>query len=302
VDLFMQQDFAALEALAETFRKEQSRTSSGIWKLSLFNSGVRSAFHSGIKDDHYWIDAKKAASAWVKLYPNSATAHLAYAQMLINRGWSYRGSGYAHTVDPKDWAPFQKHIQEARSYLEKNKEVGSRDPRWYETMSIVARAQSWQEAEYAPMLKEGLERYPSFYQIYFAAIEYYAPKWGGDAQSIESFARESLGRTQSLEGFGMYARIYWYASQTQYKESLFSDSLVDWPTMKKGIDDVLKKYPDSWNINSFAKFSCLSRDKPKTAELIARIDGAPLMSAWGNAETFSRCREWALSGRSTLKN
>lgn len=293
VDLFSQQDFAALEALANTYRREQSRTSSGLWKLSLFNGGIDSAFHKGIKDDRFWTGARQSADEWVRRFPDSATARLAYAQMLINRGWSYRGTGYARSVRPQDWEPYRRYVQQARSYLEQHKDIASTDPRWYETMAAIAYQQSWPEADFTRLLNEGLDRHPGFYQIYFAAIEYYAPKWGGDAQSIERFARESLRRTQALEGFGMYARIYWFASQAQYDERLFTDSLVDWPTMMKGIDDVLKSYPDSWNVNNFAKFACLSRDKAKTAELIARIEGAPLLQAWGSVENFTRCKEWA---------
>ena len=91
----------------------------------------------------------------------------------------------------------------------------------------------------------------------------------------------------------MYARIYWYASQTQYGTRLFTDSLVDWPKMKRGIDDTLSKYPDNWNINNFAKFSCMSGDKVKTAELIKRLDTPPIQYVWGSMNYFLSCKTWA---------
>jgi hypothetical protein len=118
---------------------------------------------------------------------------------------------------------------------------------------------------------------------------------GWQCGGYRTIAREGLERTRPIEGFAMYARIYWYASQTQYDDRLFSESLVDWTAMKSGINEVLNKYPDSWNINNFAKFACLSKDKAKTAELIARITDAPLMAVWRTPSFFQQCKVWASS-------
>ena len=287
------EQFSALEALSARYRSAKSRTSSGIWHLTLFYSGVSSAFHTDRKEQEFWLKADRSAKRWIVNYPDSPTGHLAYARMLLNHGWNFRGSGYANTVEPQNWKPFHDYVQQARAYLEKNKDVASSDPYWYELMAVIAYAQGWPESEFSRLISEGLQREPAFYQTYFAAIDYYAPKWGGSIEAIEQFAREGLERTRSSEGFAMYARIYWYASQTEFGDRLFSESLVDWTTMKKGIDDVLTRYPDSWNINNFAKFACLSKDKIKTAELMARLNDGPLMSVWGTPLSFQQCKVWA---------
>lgn len=288
------EEFSKLELLSDTYRSSQARTSSGLWKLTLFYDGISLGFDLHRKDDGFWLASEKFAKKWVEHYPRSATARLAYARMLLNRGWSYRGPGLANTVEPQDWKPFHEFTQKARSYLETYKAIASGDPYWYNIMAVIAYQQSWPEAEFSKLIHEGLARFPSFYQIYFEAMNYYAPKWGGDAALIEKFAREALERTKSTEGFGMYARIYWSASQFQYRERLFIDSKVDWSVMKQGIDDVLRKYPDGWNINNFAKFACLAQDKAKTAELINRIDTSPPVQAWGSMSIFQACRNWAL--------
>lgn len=43
--------------------------------------------------------------------------------------------------------------------------------------------------------------------------------------------------------------------------------------METGFDDVVRAYPDYWNLNNYAKFACLADDKPKTKELTTRISG-----------------------------
>jgi len=297
VTLFGGEQFSRLEALGAEYRTSKSRTSSGLWQLTLFYSGVSAAFDAKRKEREFWRKAERSAKKWVADFPNSAAAHLAYATMLINHGWSIRGSGYANTVEPLNWKPFHDYVEQARVHLEKYKNVASSDPYWYELVAVIARVQNWPEAEFSKLMSEGLQREPLFYQTYFAAIDYYTPKWGGSAVAIEKFARDALRRTESTEGFGMYARVYWYASQVQFGERLFSESLVNWPAMKIGIDDVLKKYPDNWNINNFAKFACLSRDKAKTAELIARMEGAPIMEVWRTPSIFKRCKALAANSK-----
>jgi hypothetical protein len=286
---FKNEDFKRLEKLSSQYRKTEVRTSSGLWKLTLFYTGLSDALDTHQRDNPFWMTMNKSAEAWVKRYPNSPSARLGYAQMLLNRGWSYRGSGYADTVAEKDWKPFREYTQKAREYLEKTRKISEHDPRWYELMIRIATYQGWPQEEFDVILNEGMSRYPNFYQLHFAAIDYLTPKWGGDAAAIEQFAREALRLTRKTEGTGMYARIYWYASQTQYGNELFTRSKVDWSLMKQGIDDVLAKYPDAWNVNNFARFACMKDDKKKTSELIDRIGPEPLMQVWQTQRTYDYC-------------
>ena len=120
---------------------------------------------------------------------------------------------------------------------------------------------------------------------------YYAPKWGGSAADIERFARWAVQRTRSTEGWGMYARIYWFAAQSQFGDRLFIDSWIEWPDMKKGIDDILSRYADDWNLANFAKFSCLAGDVEKTKELLGQMDEAASWLVWNDHRDYQRCKE-----------
>jgi hypothetical protein len=143
------------------------------------------------------------------------------------------------------------------------------------------------------LVEEGLKREPLYYQLYFAAVRFFTPKWGGDPTKIEAFADAAVARTQKDEGFSLYARIYWVASQYQYGSSLFSQTGVVWPKMKRGIHDVLARYPDQWNVNNFAYFACLAGDRDEAKKLIGMIKGPPSVQAWRRQENFSRCAAWA---------
>ena len=287
-------NFSELEARAASYRTSRARTSSGLWKLTLYYYASDALFNPPREGDVYWSEAERFMKAWLLAYPDSPTPHLLYARLLLNHGLSYRGEGPAASVRPEDWAPFKNYVQQARRYLEDHKAGASVDPYWYELMAIIGYLQGWPEPQFAKLVAEGLDREPAFYQIYFAAVEYYSPRWHGNALKVDRFAREAVRRTKAFEGSGMYARIYWNVWDKECGNCL-SETLSDWTTMKKGIDDVLKTYPDAWNVNNFARFACLAQDKAKTAELVGRIKDAPILQAWKNDPALlERCRSWSM--------
>lgn len=293
---FLSEDFGKLEEMSRTFRTTKSRTPSGTWNLTFFYMGIRESFDAtartmDLEAAFKEIDGKIAR--WTSQYPDSPSAHVAQGLALIAHGWTIRGEGYSGTVRPRAWAPFRRYIALARETLEKYKSQAAEDPRWYEAMLTVARAQGWDREEFNSILSEALAREPLFYQTYFTALEYLLPKWHGDIGEIEAFAREAVRRTSAQEGRGMYARIYWAASQHQFKNDLFSESLAIWPQIRDGFDDVLAKYPSAWNLNYFARFACLARDKAKTRELFERIGDAALPQAWGSLSLLGGCSTWS---------
>lgn len=190
------------------------------------------------------------------------------------------------------WPIFYKKLGEAREYLLRHKDTAARDPHWYDMMAAIATAEGWDSAAFDALVEEGLKREPLYYQLYFTAVNFLTPKWGGDFSKIEAFADAAVKATRNDEGFSMYARIYWYASQYQYGSSLFSQTSVAWPKMKRGIQDVLRRYPDQWNVDNFAYFACLAGDREEAKKLIGMLSGPPSMQVWKRPENFSRCAAW----------
>ena len=293
----LREDFSALERLTEEYRTKKRRTSSGLWKLTLLDSGIEAGMGQLYRNrdpDTALREIEARIAKWVQRFPASPSAPIALSQAYIARAWKYRGSGAAHEVKQESWAPFFRYIAKAREHLEQHKRVASIDPRWYETMITVARAENWRREAFDALLNEALSREPLFYETYFRALEYLLPKWHGGTQDIEAFAQESAHRTARQEGRGLYARIYWYASQAQYGNDLFSESKAVWPRMRAGFDDVVKRYPDAWNLNHYAKFACLAQDRQKARELLERKDIAVIPQAWHPSPLREYCIEWAL--------
>jgi hypothetical protein len=294
---FLCEDFARLNEMSEDYRTTKSRTPSGVWRLTWFYFGIQAAIgerSQGMEREAAFRELEDRTAQWARDYPNSPAAHIAHSMVLISHAWAYRGNGYAYTVKPESWAPFRRYIAMARANLETHKDVAAIDPRWYETMLTIARDESWDRSEFDALLAEALDREPRFYQTYFTALEYLLPKWHGGLGEIEAFAQGATSRTSTSDGRGLYARIYWYASQTQFQNGLFAGSFADWSRMKGGFDDVVASYPDAWNLNNYARFACLAKDKATTRALLERIDANVVSEAWIPWVLRMQCTEWAL--------
>jgi len=292
---FVSGNYQALNRTGSEYLKNQSRTSSGLWKLTLFYSGLTSIPNQKVTDPQYWSDLKSKLLQWSALDPNVSFPHILYAEILIHEAWMYRGSGWGYQVRAEDWKPFYEKIEEARAYLEKFNRFKTVDPHWYETMLTIARAQGWAIDEFYKLFDESLVNHAQFYEIYFRAINYLQPKWHGSVEEIEKFATYATKKSEKYEGQGMYARIYWYVSQAEYGHRLFTASNARWEQMRVGINDVLQKYPDQWNINNFAAFSCLARDQNMTKRLISMIEGRPIISVWKDGNFYEHCKSWSAS-------
>lgn len=109
--------------------------------------------------------------------------------------------------------------------------------------------------------------------------------------NIELLADEAVERTYKESGMELYARIYWQFASFYPDSNIFFDSYADWPKMKQGIKDLLKRYPDPWNINHFAYFSCKAADKEMTKQLISEIE-TPHDHVWPK-EHFEACQKFA---------
>jgi len=300
VAAFGGEDFARLDAMADELRRSKSRTSSGLWHLTLFYAGLDDAFHSYGASDESWTEVERSIERWARTNPNSPTAHVAYGMALMDHAWFFLGDRNADEVPPEAWAPLRQYTQRAHDYLLAHKAEASVDPRWYETMLIIARVQRWDEGPFRRLLDEALRKEPEFYQTYFVALDYLICKCHGDVTTVETFANEAVTMTRRTDGTAMYARIYWYALQSQFGNDIFRESRADWPKMRVAFEDMLRQYPDAWNTNYYARFACLARDRDTAKQLFARIGASPVAEAWDPPELFTRCRAWAMKGSRDL--
>jgi GrpB-like predicted nucleotidyltransferase (UPF0157 family) len=299
-EAFLRSDFARLEQDANLYRTAKSRTASGLWKLTFFYLGLGEAVDTlaatpdpSVDQEAIYRTLLARTETWSRKYPDSPSACITRSMVHLAHAWAYRGTGYASTVKPEAWAPFYRQVALGRQALEACKRTAAVDPRWYQGMLFVARAEGWPREAFDRLFDEALEREPAYYQNYFTAMEFLLPQWHGSVEEIERFAREAERRSASREGRGMYTRIYWSAAQSTFENSLFTDSRVSWPHMKEGFEDIVARWPDDWNLNNFASFACMAQDKRTTRELLKRIGTRVVPEAWSPPDMRLYCAEWS---------
>lgn len=292
---FETSDFDGLEAMAKMFLSTDQRSPSGLWTISQFDRSLLDVLEIQDPESTEWVVYDKRIARWRAKYPDSTTARLAYAQLLHGHAWSYRGRSYASAVAKENWRPFYDQLQKALEFLDEQRDFLDGDPRYHDLLLMSLNELQVPEPAYDAAADRALNLHSGYYPLYFEIAFHNAPKWGGDPLAIEAFARNAVARTQATDGFGLYARIYWSMSQSQFGDAMFQNSEVRWPDMKQGIMDVMKTYPDQWNINNFAKFACLAGDKVFAKTLFGQITD-PIPDAWSQVVSYGDCKSWAEAG------
>jgi tetratricopeptide (TPR) repeat protein len=292
-EVFQSRNFELLDRTLTQLLQQKARTPSGVWKLSVMDRSLTHEFDKCGGDSACWDKVEADVTAWRDTQPNSVNAHLMYAKMLMMRAWSIRGGGYANSVDPANWQPFHDYMERARSYLSEHRGTIGDDPRWYQYMIDIAKVQKPADTEFENFLERALSKNPDFYEIYFAAVDYYTPRWGGDAEKLEATIKSMLRFAPDDEVASLYARMYWYASQVEFTGNMFDQTATNWPAMKRGFEEIVAKYPDLWNLNHFLKFACFQGDLEQARVLSERVGSNMVAEAWNSPELFTECQKWA---------
>lgn len=290
---FLSERFAELDELAALYRMTEERTNSGLWKLAIFYRGISQLADIAIKDEQHWHRLKVKAEKWIARNPESPTALIAKGMILSGYAWHYRGGSWAREVPKEAWKHFKENLIVADHYMSSVKAKASIDPHWYTAYVNIKKGLGENKVDFKRFIKEGLDRYPDYYALYTAAIDFLSPRWHGDDAEVERFANQAVARTRESEGVGFYARIYWYVAYHQYNERIFQDSLVAWDKMRRGIFDVIALYPDQWNIQNFAFYACLANDRGMTKVMFEKIRGPIIEDAWRAKGAYKRCKDFA---------
>ena len=166
-------------------------------------------------------------------------------------------------------------------------------PNWYELMIEIQSSLGRPASERQKTFVEGATRFKTYFPMYFSMENYLEPKWGGSWKAVDDFAKWSVNNTKGSEGQTMYARIYWLVAQGVTRDkNLFKDTLANWPMMKAGFEDLMKRHPKSkWNLNNFAAFSCLAGDKATFLSLRKQMNRDVLEAAWPDNNSLDLCEQ-----------
>ena len=119
-------DYAALNAMETEFRKTRSRTSSGIWKLSVFHWRVLAEL--GSKKGDCQDRSADFFKGWFAASPDQPAPYIARAAVLEDEAWCLRGDGFANSVSQEAFEGFAAKVDEAGKLLADHRRIASVDP------------------------------------------------------------------------------------------------------------------------------------------------------------------------------
>lgn len=294
--LFENNKFDELNKIYIQLLKSEERTSSGLWKLTVFYDSFDKILTAKEEEQSkkIWESHYKKISKWSSEYPNIALPEILKAKLLLARAWQYRGEGYISTVSTENLKQWNTYLTKANDYLNhKIPSLSNVDPEWHVVNLDVKSFLNNSELEYKSALEDATNRFPYYYPIYFNAVVYhYSPKWGGDYEEIEKFAHFAVSKTNAKEGTAIYSRIYWVVADNMEIDKLRKESYIDWQYFRKSVREVLKQYPDQWNFSNYIYISCQVKDKKFTSELFQGISFHDLNN-WKNEYAYENCLAFA---------
>ncbi len=273
---FFEENFAEIERLADIYR-HGARTGSGLFKLGVLYDAFSSTQIVSIQG--ILPKAEEKFNAWIKAYPNSPTPYVAKSNACF---WILIGINASGSGAPNERAVYKKMLQLGQEFLFQHWNLIKNEPDAYRQKMRYALLADSSPAEWRAVLNEARSAFPGYYQIYFDA-NLYAPETRGNPQKAFAVTEEiaaALMEDTIDEGMSGYTRAYWAASRRGDISYYMSHETVDWKKMRLGFQDMLDAYPDAWNLNAFARFSCIFGDKEMVQKLQFAVIENPVNQIW----------------------
>jgi len=293
--LFEQKKFKKLNELARRYLSSGETTPAGEPKLKFLYvglidyAGYQTPSQTETPNVQQWNVMFDRVQEWIAKEPSPA-AYITLAKFHHHLAWLWRGDGYAGDVRKDAWKPFSDQIATTRDVLMAHREAAI-DPEWFITMENVARAQSMPDEEANTLLADAIGKHKYYYRIYQTAVLRLLPQWGGSWDEVEQFANSAADTTKDKDGDTFYTRVYMAIGDCGC--GIFRDSNVNWSRMKSGFEEIVKRYPDEWNLNNFAYYACQAQDRETAKALFARFT-RKFSDAWNYDDAaYEKCKAWA---------
>jgi hypothetical protein len=250
--LLEQGELAEYDRQASALRASHELTPAGIWKLYLFYKGV-DHIAPDAPGDPVWTRVEAGTQHYLADHPDSPTALIARVRVLLAHADALRSAGGQSGYDTA-----AARTEEARELLERYRAMGSADPDWYVDRIVALNSQGRDKHEVLALVREALEREPTYQPLLYVASNALLPGSGGSRALHEQFVELALQRSRAALGTQAYARIMFNIARLDPKPVRALDDIgMSWPRLRASLAEVSAAYPDSWNLNAERAMTCL---------------------------------------------
>ena len=191
--VFTKRAFSELEALAAKYRASKEAYASGSWKLGYLYAGLEPNEDAPLPA---WIERVAVADEWMRKRPDSMTARVAKARLLIGYGWTIRSGRWADNVKEKQWTQFFALLQQAVKVLREAKSLSERCPYYWSTWQKAAMGSQMEKAQYDGLFQQAIKEFPDYWPYYQTRAIFLLPRWygkPGDWEKDLTWSADRLG-------------------------------------------------------------------------------------------------------------
>ncbi|HQN12890.1 MAG TPA: hypothetical protein PK072_12885 [Quisquiliibacterium sp.] len=225
---------------------------------------------------------------WLDERPTSVFAEFAALRLMYVEAWQLRGMKPDALTPDEARAVFQQRLEQAEGALRHAAPALGATPIWHSLMFAIALDARRPGTDPAAIFAQAVRRWPRHYDFYEAALSRMVPRWGGSWSVVDSAIRRWTARLAASEGESLYARLY--ASVFAGEGEDPHASRIDWRRLRRGFDDLVRRYPDPLHVNAAASFACLHRDAAWYRAALARVDPSDVRrDAWVGGTSPEAC-------------
>lgn len=195
---------------------------------------------------------------WAKAFPKSSQAHFARARFAYAMAWNRRGGTFANEVKEESWKEFREGLRQAEEILHHAPEELHNTPIYYHLLLAIAQDSNRPFETRLAIFQAGVSRWPEYYGLYENMLKRFVPKWGGSWAIVDQSIRTWASQRVTDEGASLYSRLY---ARVLLDGAKVEETMIQWPTMKASLEDLVKRYPDSYNWSLAASSACLFGDR-----------------------------------------
>lgn len=286
--LFMSGDYQQLDHWMEQSLESLADLPDGGSTLEGIVHGLSDLF------DYYPADVLQTlgrTADWRRRVPNSVYPELMQSMVFESWAWAARGTGYAKSISPQQWAIFGERTEMAAVSLREVVARANTNPIWYQLSLDVGLDSSKTPGELRSIFNRGAVEGPDYWPLYTRMLRILMPRWRGSHEEIGRFINEVSLRPNGERNVEKYARLYWsYASLEDDDVTLFGAPLADWSTMRAGLQELQRHYPKSdFVLNGAAKFACMAGDADAYGEARRKLQGHLSAVAWSDKVSLQHC-------------
>ena len=242
----MASKFKQLEKIAQDFRSSKQIFTDGQWKLKLFYDGL--VYDSKERLEENWETKLSKLREWLKMMPDSITAHVALSSCMIKYAFHGRGYGYAHTVSEDRRKLFRERLKEATKIFNNGGKLQQKCPEWWSVAQGLALARGLNRLAYDSLFNQAIQFEPLYTHYYFKKAIYLLPRWYGKKGEWEQFAYAAGDAIGGEHGNILYARIILFMDTVgPYDAVTWESPQISWSRVKKGFEALrssnLNDYP-----------------------------------------------------------